>query len=47
MKYLLTVIGVGAILPESKITIGTFLIGFAIAFIILVSALVITPEEGE
>jgi len=47
VKYLLTVIGVGAILPESKIAVGTALIGMAIAFVILTLALIITPEETE
>jgi small-conductance mechanosensitive channel len=47
VKYLLTVMGVGAILPESKISIGTALVGMVIAFVILTLALVITPEETE
>jgi small-conductance mechanosensitive channel len=47
VKYLLTVIGVGAILPESKISMGTALIGMGIAFVILTLALIITPEDTE
>jgi pyrroline-5-carboxylate reductase len=45
VKYLLTVIGVGAILPDSKIAGWTALIGSAIAFMLLVIALFVTPEE--
>ena len=47
VKYLLTVIGVGAIIPESNISLGTALIGMFIALVILTLALVITPEEME
>ena len=47
VKYLLTVIGVGAILPESKISTGAALIGIGIAFVILTLALIMTPEEVE
>ncbi|MGQ0810787.1 MAG: hypothetical protein ACT4OO_06125 [Nitrospiraceae bacterium] len=44
-KYLLTVIGIGAILPESKVALLNFLIGVFIAVALLVVALFITPEE--
>ena len=47
VKYLLTVIGVGAILPESKISIGTAMVGIIVALVVLTVALVITPEETE
>jgi len=45
VKYLLTVIGVGAILPDSKIAGWTALVGSFIAFVLLVIALLVTPEE--
>jgi small-conductance mechanosensitive channel len=45
VKYLLTVIGVGAILPESKISLATALIGLLITLVILTFAVIITPEE--
>jgi hypothetical protein len=44
-KYLSTVIGVGAILPESKISVGNLLIGVSLAVVILVAAVIITPEQ--
>lgn len=47
VKYLLTVIGVGAILPDSKISMMTALIGFALTLGLLSLALVITPEKEE
>jgi len=47
VKYLLTVIGVGAILPESKISVGTALVGIMVALLVLTVALLITPEDTE
>ncbi len=47
VKYLLTVIGVGAILPSSNISFKTALIGILIAFVVLGFALMMTPEEKE
>jgi len=46
-KYLLTVIGVGAILPESKIGGWTALVGFLLAVALVIVALVVTPEVKE
>jgi hypothetical protein len=42
---LLTVIGVGAILLESKIPLWTAALGGGGALVLLVLAVVITPEE--
>ncbi len=47
VKFLLTVIGIGAILPGSNISLQTALIGILIAFVVLGLGLVITPEEKE
>ncbi|NOT97161.1 MAG: hypothetical protein HOP00_12760 [Nitrospira sp.] len=47
VKYLLTVIGVGAILPDSKLSTATVVIGSLITLVILVGALLITPEERD
>ena len=47
VKYLLTVIGVGAIIPDSKISIGTALVGITISLVVLMFALFITPEDKE
>lgn len=47
VKYLLTVIGVGAILPESKLSTATVVFGLAFTLVILAIGLFITPEEQE
>ena len=47
VKFLLTVIGVGAIIPDSKISIGTALVGIIISLVVLMFALIITPEDKE
>lgn len=45
VKYLLTVIGVGTILPESKISAWTLVTGLLLAGVLLALAMVIAPEE--
>jgi hypothetical protein len=45
VKYLFTVIGIGALVPESRITNATVLLGLMLAGIILTIALIVTPEE--
>jgi hypothetical protein len=45
VKYLLTVVGVGAVIPESPISFETAFSGIALATILLCFALVTTPEE--
>ena len=47
VKYLLTVIGAGAIIPGGNISFITALMGILIAFVVLSFALVMTPEEKE
>jgi hypothetical protein len=47
VKYLLTVIGVGAVLPDSKLSTATVVIGSLITLVIFVGALLITPEERD
>ena len=44
-KYLLTVVGVGAILPDSKIGGWVAIAGFSVAFVLLAIAVIVTPEE--
>jgi hypothetical protein len=46
VKYLVTVIGIGALVPESRITNATVLLGLTMAAIILGLALVVTPEDA-
>jgi small-conductance mechanosensitive channel len=46
-KYLLTVIGVGAVLPESKLSTTTVVFGLALTLVILIVGLLITPEERD
>jgi len=47
VKYLLTVIGVGAVLPDGKLSTATVVTGSLITLVIFVGALFITPEEKE
>lgn len=47
VKYLLTVIGVGAMLPDSKLSTAIVVTGALITLVIFVGALVITPEERD
>lgn len=47
VKYLLTVVGVGAILPESKFSFETVMTGLITAAVLLTAAWVITPEKRE
>jgi hypothetical protein len=45
VKYLSTVIGIGAIIPDSQITLGRAALALAIGLITLIIALLITPED--
>jgi hypothetical protein len=45
VKYMFTVIGVGAILPETRISRGTAAVGLGMAAVVLLVALLLTPEE--
>lgn len=47
VKYLLTVIGVGAVLPDSKLSTATVIVGLLLTVVILVTALLVTPEERD
>ena len=47
VKYLLTVIGIGAVLPDSKLSTVTVVFGLLFTLVILVVALMITPEERD
>jgi hypothetical protein len=47
VKYLLTVIGVGAVLPDSKLSTATVISGLLFTLVIMVIALLITPEERD
>ena len=47
VKYLLTVIGVGAVLPDSKLSTATVVTGSPLTLVILAGALLITPEERD
>jgi len=45
VKYLSTVIGIGAIIPDSRITLERAALALAIGLITLIIALLITPED--
>jgi hypothetical protein len=45
VKYLLTVIGVGAVVPGSHVSFETASMGFVMEVTILAFALIATPEE--
>jgi hypothetical protein len=47
VKYLLTVIGIGAVLPDSKLSTATVISGLLFTLAMLVTALLITPEEMD
>jgi hypothetical protein len=47
VKYVLTVIGIGAIIPGNTIPVITAIAGFLGAFIVLGVALWVTPEVKE
>lgn len=47
VKYLLTVIGVGAVLPDSKLSTTTVVTGSLITLVIFAGAVFITPEERD
>jgi hypothetical protein len=44
-KYLLTVVGVGAMVPGSRSALETVFSGIGLAVVLLGFALIITPEE--
>lgn len=47
VKYLLTVIGAGAVLPDSKLSTARVVAGLLFTLVILVVALLVTPEERD